>query len=201
MSAYTCTSCGAPIEVKNRFSKVIVCAYCNTHLRVKVDGLDPTGKHPKLAEFPSIFKVGSTGTILGKPFTANGRLRYKYSGGYFDEWFLDYDGAPAWFAEDEGTFTLFTELVEAVDIPENIDSLKAGANIMIGDRKVMIKEKGSAVIEGGEGELMHYTEPGTQVNYIDGIWDGKKTSIEFSEDELELFIGRVLLKRDIVVQG
>ncbi|HNR89585.1 MAG TPA: DUF4178 domain-containing protein [Spirochaetota bacterium] len=201
MAAYTCTSCGAPIEVKNRFSKVVVCDYCGTHHKVTVDGLDPTGKHPKLADFPSLFQVGSRGTILGKPFTAQGRLRYKYDGGYFDEWFIEYDGEPAWFAEDEGTFTLFTELIEAIDIPLDMSSLRAGQNIMIGDKKVMIKEKGSAVIEGGEGELFHYTEPGTKVTYIDGVWNGKKTSIEFDEDEIELFIGRPLLKRDIVVEG
>ncbi len=72
---------------------------------------------------------------------------------------------------------------------------------MIGDKRVMIKEKGSATIEGGEGELLHYDEPGTPVTYIDGIWNGKKTSIEFTDDELELFIGRVLLKRDIIIEG
>lgn len=200
MQSYTCSSCGAPIEVKNRFSRVIVCPYCNTHHRVSVEGLDPSGKFPKLAEFPSIFKVGSRGTILGKPFAALGRMRYSYGGGHFDEWFLDYDGGTAWFAEDEGTYTLFTELVEAVEIPENIHALKAGANIMIGERRVMIKEKGEAVIEGGEGELFHYVEPGTKVYYIDGIWEGKKTSIEYTDDEIELFIGRMLLRRDIVVE-
>ncbi len=201
MASYNCSSCGAPIEIKNRFSKVLVCPYCGTHHKVRVDGLDPAGKHPKLAEFPSLFHVGCRGTILGKPFTAMGRLRYKYSGGFFDEWFIDYDGEPGWFAEDEGTYTLFTELIEAMEVPENIQSLKAGQNIMIGDRRVMIKEKGHATIEGGEGELFHYMEPGSPVTYIDGIWEGKKTSVEFTEDELELFIGRVLLKRDIVVEG
>ncbi len=199
MQSYTCTSCGAPIEVKNRFSKVIICPYCDTHHKVTVEGLDPSGKHPKLAEFPSIFKVGSRGLILGKPFVALGRMRYSYEGGHFDEWFLEYDGGTAWFAEDEGTFTLFTELIEAVEVPENINSLKAGANIMIGDRRVMVKEKGMATIEGGEGELYHYIEPGAEVHYIDGIWEGRKTSIEYTDDEIELFIGRVLLRRDIVV--
>jgi DNA-directed RNA polymerase subunit RPC12/RpoP len=201
MTTYECSSCGAAIEIKNRFSKVVVCQYCGTHHRVTVEGLDPSGKHPKLAEFPSIFKVGSRGTILGKPFTANGRIRYKYSGGFFDEWFLDYDGEPAWFAEDEGAYTLYTEQIEAVDVPENIDSVRAGQNLMIGDKKVMIKEKGKAVIEGGEGELSYSVEPGTQVIYIDAVWNGKKASIEYTEDELEFFIGRPVLKKDIAVEG
>ena len=199
MATYNCSSCGAPIEITNRFSKVIVCSYCNTHHKVKVDGLDPSGKHPKLAEFPSLFKVGCRGTILEKPFIANGRLRYKYDGGFYDEWFIDYNGDPAWITEDEGTYTLYTEMIEAVDVPDNIDSVRAGQNIMIGDKKVMIKEKGRATIEGGEGELYYYVEPGTPVTYIDGIWNGKKTSIECTEDEVELFIGRPFIKRDIVV--
>jgi len=201
MAAYTCSSCGAPIEIKNRFAKVIVCPYCGTHHKLTDSGLDPTGKHPKLAEYPSLLRVGCRGTILGKPFTANGRLRYSYPGGHFDEWFLDYDGEPAWFAEDEGSFTLFTEMIESVEMPSDIASLRAGQNIMIGDRRVMIKEKGRATIAGGEGELLHYMEPGEEVSYIDGVWEGKKTSIEYTEDEIEVFIGRVLLKRDITLEG
>ncbi len=200
MSAYTCTSCGAPIEVKNRFSKVIVCDYCGTHLGVKENSLSEQGKYPRLADFPSIFQVGSTGTILGKSFTAMGRMRYNCEGAHYDEWFLDYDGETAWFTEDEGTYTLYTEMLEAVEVPD-INNVSAGQNIMVGDRRVMIKEKGISTVEAGEGELSYYVEPGTEVTYFDGVADGKKVSIEVSEEEVELFIGRPLLKRDIVVNN
>jgi len=198
MSAYTCTSCGASIEVKNRFSKVIVCDYCGTHLKVKGNDISESGKYPKIADFPSIFELGSKGTILEKPFTALGRMQYNCDGGHYDEWFLDYDGGTAWFTEDEGTYTLYTDLLEVTDIPA-MESLKAGQNITVGDRKVMIQEKGVATVAGGEGELSYYVEPGSKITYVDGVSDGKKVSIEYSEDEVELFIGRPLLKRDIVV--
>ena len=200
MPSYNCTSCGAPIEVKNRFSKVIVCQYCNTHLKVGDNGLDPAGKHPKLADFPSIFSVGCRGTILGKPFAALGRMRYKYDGGFFDEWFMEYDGETAWVTEDEGACSLYTDLFEAADIPD-IGSLKPGQNITVGDKRIMIKEKGAAVVEGGEGELGFYVEPGSKITYVDGISDGKKVSIEYTDSEIEFFIGRPLLKKDIVVEG
>ncbi len=200
MSSYDCTSCGAPVEITNRFSKVVVCQYCGTHLKVQDNGLGESGKYPKLAEYPSIFSVGSTGTILEKPFTALGRMRYKIDGGHYDEWFIEYDGDTAWFTEDEGTYTLFTDMIEAVDIPEP-ESLRAGQNIMVGDKKVMIKEKGRATVESGEGELLYYVEPGTDVIYLDGITEGKKVAVEFSENEVELFLGRPLLKRDIVING
>ncbi len=197
MSATQCPSCGAPVEIKNRFSKVLVCGYCGSHLKMTGDGFDAAGKHPKLAEFPSIFQVGSRGTILGKPFTAMGRMRYNYPGGHFDEWFLEYDGGTAWFTEDEGTYSLFTEVEEAVEFPD-ITGVRAGQNVMIGNKKVMVKEKGTAEVAGAEGELSFYIEPGTKVIYMDGVSDGKKVSIEATEDEIELFTGRPLLPRDIV---
>ena len=199
MASYNCSSCGAAIEITNRFSKVVVCSYCGTHHSVNDNGLDPSGKHPKLAEYPSIFKVGSSGTILGKPFKALGRIKYKYDGGYFTEWFLDYDEQTAWFTEDEGTYSIYTDLLEAVDIP-NISALKAGQNIDISGKKVMIKEKGHAKVEGGEGELYFKADPGMEITYIDAVSEGKKIAIEFSENEVELFTGRPLLKRDIVIK-
>src|SRR4030042_4598260 len=134
MPASQCPSCGAPVEIKNRFSKVLVCAYCGTHLRVSGDGFDATGKHPKLAEFPSLFQVGSRGTILGKPFPAMGRMRYNYTGGHFDEWFLEYDGGTAWFTEDEGTYSLYAEVEDAAELPD-ISALRAGQNLLIGGEK------------------------------------------------------------------
>ena len=70
-------------------------------------------------------------------------MRYNYPGGHFDEWFLEYDGGTAWFTEDEGTYSLFTEVEEAVEFPD-ITGVRAGQNVMIGDRKVMVKEKGTA---------------------------------------------------------
>jgi len=70
---------------------------------------------------------------------------------------------------------------------------------MVGDKKVMVKEKGNAVVEGGEGELFFYVEPGSDVVYIDAIAEGKKISVEYTETEVEMFAGRPLLKRDILV--
>lgn len=200
MSSFLCASCGAPAEVKNRFSKILICGYCGTHLRVTDGGVALAGKHPKLADFPSIFTVGCRGIILGKPFTALGRLRYDYGGGHYDEWFLEYDGAPAWFTEDEGTYALYLEKDEAEDFPE-VSAVRPGQTVMVDGKKVMVKEKGKARVAGGEGELSFYAEPGSEVTYFDGLSEGKKISIECTESEVEVFTGRVVLKRDITVEG
>lgn len=195
-----CASCGAPVEIKNRFSKVFICGYCGSHLKVSEGGLDIAGKYPKLADFPSIFHIGASGTILGKPFAALGRMRYRYDGGFFDEWFVDLDGDKAWLTEDEGTYTLYTGLYVAADIPD-INTIKPGQNIMVGDKKAMVKEKGRAVVEGGEGELFFYVKPGSEVVYMDAVCGGSRVSVEYTGDEMEIFSGRPLLKRDIVVEN
>ena len=88
---------------------------------------------------------------------------------------------------------------EAVEFPD-ITGVRAGQNVMIGNKKIMVKEKGTAEVAGAEGELSFYVEPGTKVTYMDGVSEGKKVSIEATEDEIEMFIGRPLLKRDISVQ-
>jgi len=198
MSVTNCTSCGAAITIKNRFSKILVCEYCGTHHRIKDGGINIIGKFAKLADYPSLLKPGSTGTILGAPFTALGRIRYNYGGGFFEEWFIDLDGDKGWLTDDEGSFSLYNDLYEAVDIPD-IDQVKAGQNIMVGDKRVMIKEKGKAVVEGAEGELYFYVEPGSEITYFDAVSEGRKISIEITENEVEVFSGRPVLKRDIVV--
>ncbi len=191
-----CPSCGAPIEITNRFSKVIVCQYCGTHSTVGETSLEAGEKHAKLADFPSIFSVGTEGSILDKSFRALGRIRYDYGDGHYDEWFLEYDGEPAWFTEDEGTYTLFTETDEVTDISV-LETARPGQTVDLNGRKIMVKEKGKAHVKGAEGELLFYVEPGTEVTYVDGVWDGKKVSVEYSEEEMEIFIGRNLLSRDI----
>ncbi|PKL35690.1 MAG: hypothetical protein CVV44_19350 [Spirochaetae bacterium HGW-Spirochaetae-1] len=199
MASLNCTSCGAPVEINNRFSKVLVCNYCGTHLKIEGEGsLSESGKFPKLADFPSILSVGCSGTILGKPFSALGRMQYKGDWGRYNEWFIEHDGETAWLTEDEGAFTLFSEMYDAADIPD-VATLRAGQNINVAGKKIMVKEIGKAFVEGGEGELYYYVEPGTEVTFIDGVGEGKKVSIEYSENEVELFTGRPLLKRDIVV--
>lgn len=194
-----CPSCGAPIEVKNRFSKVVVCQYCGTHSHIAEDkSLSQGAQQSKLADFPSIFKLGDKGTILGKPFEAMGRIRYNYGDGHYDEWFIDLDGEPAWVSEDEGTLKLFTETLDSVDL-DDVRSARAGQSITVGDTKMMIKETGTAKVEGGEGELLFYVEPGEQITYIDAVGAGKVFSIEFTDEEMEMFSGHNLMKRDVVV--
>jgi hypothetical protein len=195
VSSMNCPSCGAPIEIKNRFSKVLVCQYCGTHCHIGGDTLKAGAQQSKLADFPSLLSVGAKGKLLEKDFTVMGRMRYNYGDGHYDEWFIDYDGEPSWVTEDEGAFSLYTETMEGVDVSD-IRDLRAGQSVTVAGVKMMVKETGEAVVEGGEGELLFYVEPGEEVTYIDAVGDGKVISIEYTDEEVEVFMGRKLMKRD-----
>lgn len=187
--SFTCPSCSAPLQLENRFTKVVICQYCGQTSNVTPAGLDPTGQKAMLADFPSILSIGASGTLSGDPFKVLGRLRYKYDEGFWDEWFLQFiSGRKVWLQEDEGTFIAFDKAAITTAIPE-FKSIKVGSTIQINDQPVFIVEKNEAVIAGGEGELQFKILPGESVDYADGNSAGKVVSIEFAPDEIAMSIG------------
>ena len=185
----TCPSCSAPLQIENRFTKVVICQYCGQTSNVTPQGLDPTGEKAVLADFPSILSIGAEGTIDSQPFKVLGRLRYKYDEGFWDEWFLQYaNGQKVWLQEDEGTFVAFAKESITSAIPE-FGAIKVGSTIEVNQKQVFIVEKNEALIAGGEGELQFRIHPGETVDYVDGNSGGKVVSIEFAPDEIALSIG------------
>ena len=93
----SCPACGGPVELSNRSVKMVVCPYCGNTLAVQPDGLDPTGKSAKLADYPTRFSIGATGALHGKPYRILGRVRFQDDESYWDEWYLElHDGEIAW---------------------------------------------------------------------------------------------------------
>jgi hypothetical protein len=197
--SFSCPSCGAPLTLENRFTKVVICQYCGQTSNVTPAGLDPTGQKALLADFPSILSIGAEGSLSGTPFRVLGRLRYKYDEGFWDEWFLQLDGGrKVWLQEDEGTFVAFDKAAITSAIPE-FRSIKVGSTIQINGREVFVVEKNEAVIAGGEGELLFSIHPGEQVDYVDGNTGGKVVSIEFAPDEIAMSIGEQIQLTDIKI--
>lgn len=187
--SFTCPSCGAPLEVEHRFSKVVICAYCNQSANITPGGLDPAGKGTQLVGAPSRLSVGATGTINGIAFRALGRLRYGYDGGFWDEWFLALDDdRQLWLQEDDGTFTAF-EKEPITDVLPEFDDVRVGQSIAVNGRSIFVVERTEAMILGGEGELYFAVTPGADVFSIDGSAGGATWSIEYQPDEITLSRG------------
>jgi len=196
-----CPQCGATIEVKNRYSKIIICEYCETHCALESGNAAILGKFPKLADLPTYLFLGAEGTINGKAFRAAGRMRYQHKSGYWDEWFLLFDDeSQAWLTEDEGEYGIYKGKKIKTELPD-LDEIKVGKKITINDMKISVMEKGEASVAGAQGELNFYVQPGEKIRYIEGISDGKLISIEASENEIEMFIGDELERSDIIIEN
>lgn len=196
-----CPQCGAPIEVTNPYSKIIVCQYCDTHSQMESGNAAVLGKFPKLADLPTYLFLGAEGTIKDKRFKAVGRMRYQHSSGYWDEWFLTLEDADqGWLTEDEGELSLYKAKKIKSALPD-IDEIQVGKKITINDMSVSVLEKGEAVVAGAQGELNFYVAPGSKMRYIEGVADGKLVSLEITDNEIELFVGKELERKHIKIEN
>lgn len=200
MKNMSCPSCGAPLNIENRFVKMVTCDFCGQVSLLKDTGLDPTGQTAKLAELPSPLYVDAVGTLWGKKFQVLGRLRYQYDAGLWDEWFLTIEGdRPGWLVEDEGEFIFYNKQTLSSPVPPYED-IRVGSTIKIGNRQVFITEKGTAKIAGGEGQLAFAITPGQEVKYVDGNSGEDQISLEITPNEIEFLIGRQVPPSALVVE-
>ena len=103
-----------------------------------------------LAATPGPLWVGGSGTLKGHSFVVNGRVRYSYEGGYWDEWALTLDdGRHAWLAEDEGNFTL-TRLKDMKVKSGVYAKAKPGSRMTLTGKSFHVDEKGIAKCEGAQ---------------------------------------------------
>jgi len=192
-----CGSCGAPIELKSAFTKSIVCPFCDTTNIITDMGVDPTGRMAKIAEAPSVFKIGRTGTLKGRKFEVLGRLRYGYDEGFWDEWFLQFeDGQCGWVTEEEGEMSLFFKELLTEPI-EDLENIRVGKTVKVQNKNVFVTEITDAVIKGGEGELHYPVVTGKTVTHYEGNSSGKLVSIELWPKELEVHTGEPILYKDL----
>ena len=184
-----CPSCGAQVELRHRFIKLAVCAFCQQTMHVTRDGVDPTGQTATLTDFFSLLKLNARGRLNGRAFQAMGRLRFEYEDGYWDEWYVQFDdGDDAWLHEDEGELSLLRKEELAGAAPD-YGSLRAGARAMVGERSVVVTERGSARIAGGEGQLPLAVRPGEKVDYVDANAGGRIVMLEYTTNGVELYVG------------
>lgn len=193
-----CPACGAPLEVTDRFAKLVVCPYCDQVHYLKDEALDPTGKTAKLAQFPSLFSPGCRGTIKGKSFEAQGRLRFRHPEGFWDEWYLLVEQKPFWLQEDEGEYTLFKKEPITGSLPP-WENLRVGSTVEVNNQSVFVTEKGKAEIAGAEGQLPTSLLPGEALFYFDGASGGRVVSVEMWPQEMELSVGEPVAPEEIKI--
>lgn len=168
----------------------MICSACSSYIAVGGEAPAVTGKGRKLHPPKVPIAIGQTAKIGDTQFFVMGRVVYT---GWddedrwtWDEWLLGgSDGRLLWLSLDENGFTLYRKL-------RRIESFEPqrSRSIPIGDGKsALVHERYPARIDGAEGELTWRATPGEKLYMVEGAGQGKRYSVQASDQELELHEG------------
>lgn len=183
-----CKTCGGELKIESRFTKTIVCRYCNTVYLLENNTINNVGV-TKPFEPLSIFKVGAIGQLDNKPLHILGRIRLQDDEDIWDEWYVLVGNRPFWIEESSDSIQLLssTELTKPIGTYLNI---QVGQVIDIEDKKVFISEKGQAKVIGIEGEFTGRVKPNDEYKFIQGNAEDDLYMVEYYENEIKTFKGR-----------
>lgn len=189
----SCPTCGAPLPARNPGIAMAVCEYCGGVAYWNEHGLSGTGKRSMLSEgFTRLYR-GATGTLRGQRFRVEGRVRYSFGQGFWDEWYVSgADGSAAWLTEDDHELALQTPYDGA-----GVDTrrLAPGHTFQLGGSSFVVLEVGQARCIGVEGSLPDTILPDDEYEYLDATSpDGRQSlGIELDDDGTPtLFLGQWL---------
>lgn len=186
-----CPACGGPIEVRSRSIQVLVCTFCDQSITLTPEGAEAHGKSAALADLFTELGTGAAGRLEGRTFQVSGRVRFEWSQGYWDEWAIWFDdGTSGWLHEDEGELSVLEPV--ALQAPVDLALASVGARLPVNGQQVYVREKRTAKVFGGEGQLPRAMWPGMELAYVDGSVGDEHWMLEAMGGTVELFVGRTL---------
>lgn len=187
-----CPQCGAPIEVRDRFSHAAVCDHCQSSVEFGADAARVRGRMSVLPAGSSTIVTGVGGRFEGRDFRVLGRIRYGWERGYWDEWFLGFeDGEAAWLSEEAGALKLTRPAPVSVDLSA-VRAMEVGGSLRLAGSRWRISERGQAKVDGAEGQVPYVAEQDAEIEFVDlNSDDGGAATVEFGlESGGRLFVGR-----------
>lgn len=163
---HNCPQCGNLLPVSFRHSKLAVCEHCGSTIFLEDEAVHLAGKAAVLAEMPSLLQLRVPFVYGGQTYLPVGHIRYRYSGGFWDEWWvLDGQGAGHWVSVDEGDFAFEIPMRWELPFPDLRDA-QVGQAVKRGNHTWEITEKNLCSCEGIRGELPERILPGERMGYL-----------------------------------
>lgn len=191
MLTLNCPSCGAEVTFKARSSVFAVCSFCKSSIvRHDVD-LSVIGKISDLQYDLTPLQVGTVGSFDSKTFELIGRLKIKYSDGFWNEWHaLFSDNRTGWLAEAQGFYAVCFEVENPVRIPDP-NKLDVGSQIYLTeDGLYEVEDMRDVICMFSEGELPINAVQGRESLSVD--LSGEElamATIEFAKDQTRIYAG------------
>jgi hypothetical protein len=191
----SCPSCGGAVNFAVGTGVVAVCPYCRSVVARGDQKVEDLGKVAALVETGAVLTVGLTGQYQGVAFQLTGRTQLGHeAGGVWDEWYAAFsDGRWGWLAEAHGVYYL---TFQRTDVPGNrlpaLDNLRIGhpARLPLDLGRLVVDEKGTARVQGAEGEIPYRLTPGATYAYADLSGPrGEFATLDYGDTPPSLYLG------------
>lgn len=144
------------------------CSFCQSMVVRRDMNLEDLGKNSAVIEDMSVIQLGTRGVYNKTSFQVLGRVQLQWDGGYWNEWFVDFEnGSTAWLAEAQGSLMITFIDPRFKKFPRRQD-FKVGQSLQMSNlRYYHIKDIRTATIKSTMGEIPHLLKPGQERTIID----------------------------------
>ncbi|GEO01671.1 hypothetical protein NSE01_35030 [Novosphingobium sediminis] len=173
MENLTCPSCGAALPVRDPGLPYSTCAYCQTLVRRGAGKVEAIGTVATLPADVSPIQIGTTVDRDGIAATVVGRVRWGWSDGSWNEWFLRAaDGRAFWLGEAMGMYMLTSEYPAVTTVPaiQNFaqgNPMARDCTVKAGGKWLTASDIKEAECLGSEGDLPFPALPGRTMTNAD----------------------------------
>ena len=191
MQKAQCPSGGAEVTIISQASVFTVCPYCSSSLYRENMDLRLLGQMAALQDDPTVFQIGTTGIYGNEQFTMIGRVRQKWSGGAWNEWYI-YFGSDkyVWLAESQGF--LMVSFNAGGSLPEP-QTLEAGSNTILDGVSYEVTDIKNVLCGYAEGELPMVAKQGDPFVSVDLVRGRSQfASISYFQGGAQLYLGEYL---------
>lgn len=196
MENLNCPSCGAALPVRDPALPYSTCAYCQTLVRRTAGTVEAVGTVAALPADVSPIQIGTTIAREGMAATVVGRVRWGWSDGSWNEWFLRaVDGRQLWLGEAMGMYMLTAEYPQVLEAPAIRNFVEGNpmardCTVKAGGKWLTATDIKEAACLGSEGDLPFATLPGrTMINVDFRNGAGDALSVQRDADGTTAWLG------------
>jgi hypothetical protein len=191
----SCPNCGAPLRFRSTSLPVRVCDFCRSTVLRRDEALEAVGTVGVVPDDVSPLQIGTSGAWGGKSFELIGRVRWRWSGGAWSEWLMQFgDGGHGWLGEASGRLMVLRQaeqpVPDAFAATVRDDRVIPGMEVVLDGRSYRVNDTLEVSCVGAEGELPFLVRRGTMIRSIDLMLDdGHCASVQTEDGEAIAYVG------------
>jgi transcription initiation factor TFIIIB Brf1 subunit/transcription initiation factor TFIIB len=197
-----CPNCKTKNSIKNTKGKTLVCTSCGKLIDLQKNEVIKSKRRNKRKKM-SYLQLGDKGKIDDHEVEILGYILYK--GGtfsetwYWEEWFAVSDDKYFWinFDPEKNNYIIYRQIIPKKPIDPK--KIKLYQTVHISEtEKFRVTEIDYGEVENAEGLIPWKIKIGEIVGYIDGKLNNLRYSIEWTEDEIEIYKGMTHTRRQVL---